>query len=135
MFSRAVVILVVATSFASAQENRASGWRSDIDSLVQRIESTHPNPWRNVTRTAFVAEVRALKDSSALLSDGRMLTGVMRLLSRLGDGHTEVIDMGRAAKDVWFPVRFFLFTDGLWVTATDSSHGYAETFVPKRCNS
>lgn len=104
--------------------DRVSGWRTDIDSLVQRIDNGHPNPWAHRSRSAFLAEAIALRDSVPQLTDGRVLTGIMRLVASIGDGHTGVIDIGPAAATTWFPVRFTLFADGLWVTAIDSAHAW-----------
>jgi tetratricopeptide (TPR) repeat protein len=117
-----VVAFLLTSHTATAQPvDRVTGWRADIDSLVARISQSHPNPWAHRPRSAFITEASALRDSVTKLSDGRVLIGIMRLVASIGDGHTGVIDLGTAAA-AWYPVRFALFADGLWVTAIDSAH-------------
>jgi len=41
---------------------------------------------------------------------------LVRLTASLEDGHTYIADLGPAGSR-WFPVRFHLFADGLWITA------------------
>jgi tetratricopeptide (TPR) repeat protein len=106
----------------SQSPDRVTGWRGDIDSVVHRISQSHPNPWAHRSSSAFHAEANALRDSVPRLSDGRILTGIMRLVASIGDGHTGVIDLGPATAAAWFPIRFALFADGLWVTAIDSAN-------------
>ncbi|MES2179948.1 MAG: tetratricopeptide repeat protein [Gemmatimonadota bacterium] len=100
---------------------RVAGWRSDIDSLTERVVHGHPNPWAHLARAQFLAESNALRDSAAVLGDARLLAGIMRLAASLGDGHTGVTDLGRVGTE-WFPLRLAHFADGLWVTAITPQH-------------
>ena len=90
-------IVLNGSTAGSQSVNRVSGWRGDIDSLVARIDKSHPNPWAHRSRTAFMREASALRDSVATLSDGRILVGIMRLAASINDGHTGIADLGSTA--------------------------------------
>jgi tetratricopeptide (TPR) repeat protein len=116
--------LIVAPTVSHAQAvDRIAGWRADVDSLVDHVAHGHPNPWAHRSRAEFITEATALRDSVARASDAKMLAGIMRLAASLGDGHTGVTDLGTIGSPFWFPVRFAMFADGLWVTAISPDHG------------
>lgn len=95
---------------------QVSGWRADIDTLVARIERVHPRPWAHISREAFQRQADALRAAATSGSEAELLAGMVRLTASLEDGHTYVSDLGPAGSR-WFPVRFHLFGDGLWITA------------------
>src|SRR5205085_1611053 len=100
----------------------ARNWRQDLDSLVRALETTHPNPYERLSRRAFHKAVDSLVATAGRVSRARMITGVMQLVARLHDGHTVIIPMDPAGFDRWFPVRFYWFRDGLFVTAISRDH-------------
>ena len=130
---RPLVSLLVSTltflptvSYAQSVD-RVAGWRADVDSLVDHVVKGHPNAWARRSRTDFMAEATALRDSVIRFSDAKVLTGIMRLAASLGDGHTGVTDLGTIGSPYWFPVRFAMFADGLWVAAISPDRAAGET--------
>lgn len=97
------------------------GWRADVDSLVARIERIHPRPWAHTTQAAFERRAAALRAGAATKSVGELLAQTMQLTASLEDGHTYIEDLGPGGGK-WFPVRFYLFDDGLWITAITPDH-------------
>ena len=126
LFLTFALVLTIAPAAGNAQTvDRVKGWQADIDSLIERIDHHHPNPWAHRSRADFLREVAALRESVAAYSDEKLLTGVMHVAASLGDGHTGVVDVGKTASAFWFPVRFTLFDDGLWVTAISPEYANA----------
>ncbi len=95
---------------------RDEGWRADLAFLAGEVKRLHYDPYRGHSPQAFDALVRELHDTIPHLSDVQVVLGVMRLMSRLGDGHSLVDDWDRPEfEDA--PLDFYLFEEGLFVTA------------------
>jgi tetratricopeptide (TPR) repeat protein len=97
---------------------RDEGWRVDLDLLAREIKRTHYAPFRNVTREQFEEDVRKLKEEIPRMSDNQIIVGFKKLLRRVGDGHTNLRVYGDGAKTLP-PLEFFLFSEGLFITAVD----------------
>jgi hypothetical protein len=97
--------------------------QADLDSYLENLERTHPEPFHGVSRDAFVAKLEEVKAHIGDRTPEQTMVEVMRLvtmLSREGrDGHQLAfpIDSGPM-----LPLRVFEFADGLFVTdAVDTS--------------
>jgi tetratricopeptide (TPR) repeat protein len=114
-------VMISTASSLPAQRPQTTGWQADVDSLVARILRIHPRPWAHIPRDTFLQQAVALRAAAATESDGAVLAGMMRLAASLEDGHTSITDLGPAGAK-WYPVRFYLFSDGLWITAVTAEH-------------
>jgi hypothetical protein len=119
--------LLTGTSYGQATrpDDRFKGWSADIDFLLDQAGKQHyvykskPLPEELVKRAA------ALKRSIPDFSDERMLAELQRLVSTLGDGHSYVLPFGaERVHSTWLPVRFYLFSDGLFII--DAQPGYEQ---------
>lgn len=122
-----VPLAVLASSVAGpslAGTNDVEGWRSDIDSIVQEITSTHPNPWHRITADEFTVHVENLKAEVPTLDEEEIIVRAMQLVALLHDGHTMLRPVNHPAFKLWFPLRFDQFADGVFITAIDKK--YAE---------
>lgn len=99
--------------------DRTTRWRADIDSAVAAILAKHPDPFTRTTREAFEQDARTLRDSVASMDDDRVVVRLMQLVASVGDGHTRLEPGRLGGFHQWFPVRFYRFTDGLFITAID----------------
>lgn len=114
--------LAIATlSPVGAQQVPTTGFQADLDSLVARVIRIHPRPWAHTSREGFLRQAEALRATATADTDDRVLAGIMRLTASLEDGHTSITDLGPAGGK-WYPVRFYLFSDGLWITAVTPEH-------------
>lgn len=100
---------------------RVAGWRYDIDWWLDQVRAQHyvyksrPLP---ATLTSAAAE---LSRNVARHSDERMLFEMQRLAALVGDGHTYILPLGaRHVPGSVIPVRFYLFSDGLYVVDAQS---------------
>lgn len=96
---------------------RNEGWQYDLAFLAREIKRIHYDPFRQVSSDEFDRTVQQLHDDIPNSSDEQVMLGIMRLVRKLGDGHSTVAlwELGEQFPDV--PVDFYLFTEGLFVTA------------------
>jgi hypothetical protein len=102
---------------------RDEGWRADLTFLTEEVKRLHYDPYRVGSPQAFDDLVRELYDDIPRLSDVQIVLGVMRLMSRLGDGHS-LVDGWDGPEFEDAPLDLFLFEEGLFVTA--ASPAYAD---------
>jgi hypothetical protein len=94
--------------------SRAEGWRADLRFFAREVKRRAYRP----PGDDFDAAVSRLSAAAAELSDAQLLVELGALLRTLHDGHAYV-EAPDSAADLHrsVPVRFGLFTDGLYVTA------------------
>lgn len=69
---------------------RKSEWLEDIEVLTETLKSTHRGLYDNISETTFNAEVELLENRIDYLNDHQITIEIMRLIARVGDGHTYV---------------------------------------------
>ncbi|MCA9757802.1 MAG: hypothetical protein KDA27_18570 [Candidatus Eisenbacteria bacterium] len=97
-------------------EDRVTGWRVDLAYLDRRVRETHWSPFRVLPESEWEAELRALSDAVSTLDDSAVVARLMKLVARIGDGHTAVWPWSNGGWHV-VPAEFYAFTDGLFVLA------------------
>ena len=102
---------------------RDEGWRADVMFLAREIKRRACAPFREISEPEFDAAVDRLAREVPGLSNFQILAGMMRLLRPLGDGHAFVLP-AQDGKDTQLslPVRFYRFTEGLFVTAASEAY-------------
>lgn len=108
----------------TSRMSRDEGWRTDLRFLVREIKRRGYHLFPRVsTEAEFDAEVKKLHDSIPRLTDAQVAVGMMRLMRRVGDGHSGLL--GSAERAEWLqtlPVLFYMFEEGLFVVAADPKH-------------
>jgi tetratricopeptide (TPR) repeat protein len=100
--------------------SRDEGWRTDLRLLAREIKRRAYAPFALIPEQEFDRSVGDLDHQIPDLSDAQIMIGMMKLLRPLGDGHAfirEPEDSQQLARAL--PVEFYLFTEGLYVTAAD----------------
>ena len=95
-------------------------WRQDIDLLISKIERYHPMPWAKISKEAFYNRTDKIKANLNNWQNEKIIVEIMKLVSSLMDGHTEVLLNSQEKFNLWFPIRIEKFYDGVYITATDS---------------
>ncbi len=103
---------------------RDDGWRSDVAFFAREVKRLAYAPFAEVPEQDFDAAVARLAEDVPNLSDFQILAGLLRLLRPFGDGHAFAIP-DQAKPGLGLPVKFFLFPEGLFVTA--ATDAYRET--------
>ncbi len=108
---------------STVSTDRINGWRSDIDTLIEKVKTEHYIYSKQPLRERLITEVQDLKKNVPVFSDERMLIELQRLMFQLGDGHCYVLPFGASKVDSRFlPLHFYQFSDGLFIIDADSAH-------------
>ncbi len=114
--------------------DRLQGWRGDLDFLQAAVGREHYLFRTNPVPESFRKIAGELKGTASTASDLRMLAGLQRLMTTLGDGHCyatpspKFIQRLKAPPDE-LPLRLHAFSDGLFVIDT---HPGFESWVGRR---
>jgi tetratricopeptide (TPR) repeat protein len=93
-------------------------WLEDLDTAVELIETTHPAPFLRIPEERFYSAVESAREGILnAASDEEAATWIMRVVAALGDTHTFYIIDDVKWFQRWFPVSFYQFSDGLFITA------------------
>lgn len=104
---------------------RDEGWRYDLALLAREVKRKGyvPGVPRRFTREEFDQGVKKLNEEIPKLSDTQILIEMMKLMRRLGDGHTGVLGRLQHAESAQsLPLQFYLFKEGLFVIAGDPKY-------------
>jgi hypothetical protein len=92
---------------------------ADLDLLLERLETIHPEPFHGVARDAWVAELRDLQDRLPALTPDETTVEVMRLVALLSsegrDGHQFALPQP-GHEGAMLPLRLYFFEGELVVT-------------------
>jgi tetratricopeptide (TPR) repeat protein len=86
------------------------------------LAARHPDAFARVGRREFLIELERLRSELPRLDDATVAVRLMQLVASLKDGHTQLEPQHDAAFARWFPVRFYAFPTGVYVTAVDRPH-------------
>lgn len=95
-------------------------WRQDLDRLVADILVLHPDPFAETGRQTFLRDIQSMRDALPSLTEEQRVVRAMRIVARLGDGHT-MIEPFNARFAWWYPIRIYDFAEGTFVTSAHSS--------------
>jgi hypothetical protein len=100
---------------ATRPQDRIEGWRGDLDSWLAAVAREH-YVWRGKELPEeLLARADWLIEELPGLSDQRVLAELERLAALLGDGHTTVRQFASRFETTALPLRFYVFSDGLFV--------------------
>lgn len=105
--------------------SRDEGWRTDLALLAREVRRKGyvEGVYRALPQKDFDDSVRKLNDAIPKLSDGQVLVGMMKLLRAVGDGHTGILrPPAQADYALALPLRFYLFTEGLFIIGADPKY-------------
>jgi hypothetical protein len=107
----------------SSNVDRVTGWRNDITFWLDQIRQQHYVYKSKALPPALVTAAADLSRNVPRYSDERMLFEMQRLAAYIGDGHTYVLPLAaqRVPGSV-IPLRFYLFSDGLYVIDAQKGH-------------
>ena len=91
-------------------------WKTDLSSMMATIDSIHPSPYAKLPKAEFDKAAADLASDISDLTAAQIAARMMQIVARLGDGHSHLAPCGF---NRWFPIRCYLFTDGLFITAIE----------------
>ena len=104
----------------------AREWREDLRFMAAEMERHHRNLFHAVPRERFGAAVRELDARIPSLARHQIIVEMARIVAMVGDGHTNLAPT-RDPKVGFrtYPIRLYLFADGLAVRAASREHAGA----------
>jgi tetratricopeptide (TPR) repeat protein len=103
--------------------SRDEGWRYDLKLLVRELKRIHYHFSKRPAPEGFEVFTRKLHDDIPGLGDHQIEVGLMKLAAMAGDGHTSLsfpFQLRQRYKAL--PVQFYLFEEGLYITAAAPAH-------------
>jgi len=98
-------------------------WRADLKFLMQSLEKTHKDIYHATSPASFDSAVRDLDQRIPSLERHEIIAGMMRIVAMVGDGHTNIYPTRDAVIGFHtLPVALYLFKDGMFIRAADSTH-------------
>ena len=97
-------------------------WGPVLDRVMEILCARHPDAFARVGRRQFQIGIDELRRDLPRLDDPAVTVRLMQLVASLQDGHTQLEPIRDTAFAHWFPVRFYAFEDGIYITAIDRAH-------------
>ena len=108
--------------FDSSQLSRDQGWQRDLALLQKELERKSYPRYVKMSPKELEAEVANLSKNISNLSDLQAAIAVMKIMAKMGVGHTEALPPHTLEFAQTLPIKFFLFKEGLYVIATDPKY-------------
>ena len=100
----------------------AEKWREDLRFFAERMPATHKNLFHKMSKVEFDAAVKHLDEKIPTLADHEVIVELMRIIAKVGDGHTGAHSAQFLFAGGVYPVQFHLFEDGLHIRRASAEH-------------
>lgn len=101
-------------------------WLEDIQYLKEKLPTHHANLFLYLSEKEFYSAISSLEQDINTLTDQEISWEVCRIISKVRDGHTQVISVPFNVPPFQdsrlFPLRIFKFEDGWYVTEADKDN-------------
>lgn len=105
--------------------SRDEGWRFDLALLAREVKRKGyaPGVARQFSKEEFDTAVAKLNNDIPKLTDTQVLIEMMKLMRKLGDGHTGILGrLNNAEAALAVPLQFYLFKEGLFIIGSDPQY-------------
>ena len=100
---------------ANVPNPNADAWREDLDFLVERLRTIHPNLFFSISEVEFNQAVGTLQQKLPTLSDEAVVVEFTKIIALVKDAHTLMFPLQAAAGFQIYPLRLYYFDNGLYV--------------------
>ncbi|HZH99060.1 MAG TPA: hypothetical protein VEX38_08820, partial [Fimbriimonadaceae bacterium] len=101
--------------------SRDEAWRYDLWLLTREAQRIHFAPFARFPKAEQDAYIGTLHERIPKMTDDEIMAAFMLYMAKLGDGHTG-IRPNSASSFPSLPIQLFIFSDGIFVTATHPDH-------------
>lgn len=120
-----LILILIVTAAPRADEARLSpdavkAWREDIDYLHKHLERRHINLYHRISKEEFVGELHQIKQRLSELNPSQVPLELMRLVKKIGDGHTQFAYWGQTHHR--FPLELQVFDGDLYLVAISPAY-------------
>jgi tetratricopeptide (TPR) repeat protein len=109
---------------SGADVSRDEGWKRDLDLLQRELQRKSYPQFVKMSNEELQADIARLTLDIPKLSDTQATIEVMKLVTKMGVGHTEAWPQYTQDFAKTLPLKFFLFKEGLYVIAADPKYQY-----------
>lgn len=100
---------------ATSPNPKAEAWQEDLDYLVERLFTIHPNVFFSISEREFNQAVDTLEQRLPMLSDEAVVVEFAKLIAMVKDAHTLLFPLQAAAGFHIYPLRLYYFKDGIYI--------------------
>lgn len=97
-------------------------WRADLRHLAEELPRRHKNLFHTMTREQFERAVKRLDDRIPQLASYEIMVEMARIVASVGDGHTRLGILDSKFGFRQYPIRLYLYRDGLFVQAATADY-------------
>lgn len=94
---------------------------TDLDAMLDARDTIHPNGWHGMARDEWIAAADDFAARASSMSHDQHLVELLRLAAMPSwngrDGHTGIFPFTPEDGTLLYPLRWWQFSDGLWITA------------------
>jgi tetratricopeptide (TPR) repeat protein len=107
----------------TSKMTRDEGWQYDLQLLAREVRRKAYSPSRHWSSEEFETDAKKLNDAIPKLTDMQIVVGMMKLMRKVGDGHTGILGSEQRAEfRQSLPVQFYLFKEGLYIISADPKY-------------
>jgi hypothetical protein len=97
-------------------------WRADLRHLAEELPRRHRNLFHTMTREQFERAVKRLNERIPQLAPHEIMVEMARIVASVGDGHTRLGILDSKFGFRQYPIRLYLYRDGLFVQAATADY-------------
>jgi len=94
-----------------------TAWEEDIDFLIEKLRTVHPDVLHNMSESELSERANALFTATSILTDDEIFVEILKFLSAIGaerDGHLALSFFVSTGYNI-SPLKFYQFEDGVYV--------------------
>ena len=99
-----------------ADSTQPGRWEQALDGIIGLLRTHHPDLFARIGHREFAARADRLRRELPRLDDRHAVVRLMQLVAGLEDGHTQLEPVDEPAFNSWYPIRFYRFPEGVFVT-------------------
>ena len=108
----------------------SKAWREDLDFLAEELPKQHVSLFHTMTPAQFEQAVLALRERIPALARHQVIVELARIVALIGDGHSRLdLTDGPNIGFRRYPLRLYLYSDGLFVQASDDAQAVGARVV------
>lgn len=118
-FTKFFAVLLISLFYYTTNyaQSRADLWGKDISYLKTELSSRHKNLFFKTDQSTFNLKLDSIINEVDNLSDIEVSIALLEVLALMGDDHTSIY-IPKLNNDGLFPLKFYWFSDGLYVINT-----------------
>ena len=96
-------------------------WNEDLDFFMAQLRKIHPNTFYRVSEQEYLQRINDLKTQIPTLTEEQIIVELTRIVAFI-DGHSAVNTLGEPVNFHHYPLRVFLFSDGLFIVGAQKPY-------------